>query len=130
MKAIFTAGAVVLLALSTACSNTAKGVKEDAENAADKTSEVAKDAGEKSAEAAAATGAAVGGALETGQIKSALMADTRVDASDINVDTDEGKKTVTLKGSVKTQTEKVIAGEIAATKAVGYTIVNDLTIRK
>lgn len=130
MKAIFTAGAVVLLALSTACSNTAKGVKEDAENAADKTSEVAKDAGEKSAEAAAATGAAVGGALETGQIKSALMADTRVDASDINVDTDEGKKTVTLKGSVKTQTEKVIAGEIAATKAAGYTIVNDLTIRK
>ncbi len=130
MKAIHTLGAVVLLALSTACSNTAKGVKEDAENAADKTSEVAKDAAEKSAEAAAATGAAVGGALETGQIKSAIMADKRVDASDINVDTDEAKKTVTLKGSVKTEAEKVIAGEIAATKAAGYTIVNDLTVRK
>lgn len=130
MKAIYTLGAVVLLALNTACSNTAKGVKEDAENAADKTSEAAKDAAEKTAEAASATGAAVGGALETGQIKTAIMADQRVDASDINVDTDEGKKTVTLKGSVKTEAQKVIAGEIAANKAAGYTIVNDLTIRK
>ena len=130
MKAINMLGAVVLLALSTACGNTADGVKKDAENAADKTAEAADAAAEKTAEAAAATGAAVGGALETGQVKSAIMADTRVDASDINVDTDEGKKTVTLKGSVKSETEKVIAGEIAAAKATGYTIVNDLTIRK
>ena len=130
MKAINKLGAVILLALSTACGNTADGVKQDAENAADKTVKAADAAAEKTAEAAAATGEAVGGAMETGQVKSAIMADKRVEAADINVDTDEGKKTVTLKGSVKTEAEKVIAGEIATAKATGYTIVNDLTIKK
>ncbi|HNV75753.1 MAG TPA: BON domain-containing protein [Gemmatimonadaceae bacterium] len=130
MKAINKLGAVILLVLSTACGNTADGVKQDAENAADKTVKAADAAAEKTAEAAAATGEAVGGAMETGQVKSAIMADKRVDAGDINVDTDEGKKTVTLKGSVKTEAEKVIAGEIATAKATGYTIVNDLTIKK
>jgi osmotically-inducible protein OsmY len=118
MKALTIAGAAALLALATACGNTADGAKEDAESAAAKTQE-----------AAAATGSAVSGALETGQVKAWLTADTRVDASDINVDTDEAKKTVTLRGTVPADSQKTIAEQIAKDKAVGYTIINDLTIR-
>jgi osmotically-inducible protein OsmY len=129
MKAINILGVATMLALATACGNTAEGVKKDADKAAEATAEAADVAGEKTAEAAAATGAAVGGAVETGQVKTALMADKRVDASDINVDTDEGSKVVTLKGTVKTAAEKTIAGEIAAAKATGYTVVNNLTIK-
>ncbi|MEQ1690611.1 MAG: BON domain-containing protein [Gemmatimonas sp.] len=118
MIAINVLGALAIFALTAACGNTADGAKKDAENAAEKT-----------AEAASTTGSAVGGALETGQVKSAIMADTRVDAGDINVDTDEDKKTVTLKGTVKTDAERVLAGEIAIAKAVGYSVKNDLTVK-
>lgn len=109
---------VALLVLSVGCRNTAEGVKQDTEVAAD-----------KSAEAASATVDAVGGALETASVKAAIIADERVGAGDINVDTDEATKTVTLNGAVKTEEQKRIAGEIAATKATGYAIVNNLAIR-
>lgn len=118
MKALTTALAATMFALATACGNTADGVKEDAENAADKT-----------AEAAASTGTAVSGALETGQVKTALTTDTRVDASDINVDTNEPSKTVTLRGTVPADSQRGIAEQIAKDKAAGYTIVNLLTVR-
>lgn len=118
MKALTTAAATLLIVLTAACGNTADGVRRDADNAAEKTADAATDAG-----------AAVGGAIETGQVKTALMADTRIDASDINVDTNEDARTVTLKGTVKTELERVTAGEIAAGKAAGYTIVNELTVR-
>jgi osmotically-inducible protein OsmY len=118
MKLIKVLGTAILISVTTACGNTADGVKKDADAAADKT-----------AEAAASTGTAVGGALETGQVKAAILADTRVNASGINVDTDEQKKTVTLKGTVPTEAEKTIAGDIATQKATGYTVVNSLTIK-
>lgn len=117
MKTLATMGAIAILAMTVGC-NTADGVKKDADVAAEKT-----------AEAAEKTGDAMSGAAETSQVKTALMADQRVDAGDINVDTNEDKKTVTLKGSVKTAGEKVIAEEIARTKATGYAIVNELTIK-
>lgn len=117
MKLFAMLGASAMLVMSAAC-NTADGVKKDADVAAEKT-----------AEAAATTGDAVSGAAETSQVKTALMADARVDAGDINVDTDEEKKTVTLKGTVKTEAEKKIAEEIAIAKAVGYTVTNNLTIK-
>ena len=69
------------------------------------------------------------GALETGQVKTWLTADSRVDASDINVDTNEGTKTVRLRGTVPADSQKTHAGQIARDKAVGYTVVNELTIR-
>ena len=118
MRTMQRAGMGLVLALVTACGNTADGAKEDVENAAEKT-----------AEAAEKTGDAVGGAMETGQIKAAIMADARVDAGDINVDTDEVGKTVTLRGTVRTEGQRTIAGEIASAKAVGYTVVNNLTLR-
>lgn len=109
---------LAVLSITAACGNTADGVKKDAENAADKTAEVAADAGTK-----------VEGALETGQVKTALTTDSRIDASNINVDTDENTKTVTLHGSVPTAEQKQIAEEITIAKATGYTVVNDLTVK-
>ena len=118
MHAFRTMASLACLALVAAC-NTADGVKKDADIAAEKT-----------AEAASATGSAVEGAAETSQIKTAIMADTRVDAGDINVDTDENRKVVTLRGTVKTEAERVLAGEIANSKATGYSVVNNLSVKK
>src|SRR4051794_23258445 len=99
------------------CSNTAAGAKKDAEINADKASAAADKAADeakpKAEEAAADTkeagrdaAGAVKGAVETMDVKSALMADRTVDASHINVDTFHDTKTVVLKCSVKTATQR------------------------
>ena len=129
-----------------ACSNTAAGAKKDAEinsekaaTAADKAEDKAQAAGEKAAaegreaaaetkEAAREAGGAVKAAVETIDVKSALMADRTVDASHINVDTFHETKTVVLKGSVKTATQRDEAARIAAAEAPGYRIDNQLTV--
>jgi osmotically-inducible protein OsmY len=128
MKASNALFSAVLFGLM-ACGNTADGVKKDAGKVAEKTGEVAGNAAEEAAKTAAEAKAQVSGALQTGEIKTAIMADTRVSAADINVDTDQDKKTVTLRGSVKTAAEKKLAGEIATDKAIGYSIVNNLSIK-
>jgi osmotically-inducible protein OsmY len=97
---------VLVAALSVACANTVKGAKQDTEKAVEKT--------------AAAT--------NTVDVKSALIADGRVDASGINVDTSSNTKTVVLKGSVPTAQQKATAEAIARDKAEGYTISNQLTV--
>lgn len=129
-----------------ACSNTAAGAKKDADvnadkaaTAADKAEDKADRAGEKAAaegrEAGAATkeaardaSGAVKAAVETIDVKSALMADRTVDASHINVDTFHETKTVVLKGSVKSATQRDEAARIAAAEASGYRIDNQLTV--
>ena len=129
-----------------ACSNTAAGAKKDAEINADKAAaateegkEKADRAGEKAAEAgrevatdtkeaARGAGDVLKGAIETIDVKSALMADRTVDASHINVDTFHETKTVVLKGSVKTATQRDEAARIAATEAPGYRVDNQLKI--
>jgi osmotically-inducible protein OsmY len=129
-----------------ACSNTAAGAKKDADANADKAAAASADAAHKADsatdkaqaaghEAAADTkdaarnaGAAVGAAVETVDVKSALMADRTVDASHINVDTFRETKTVVLKGSVKTATQRDEAARIAAAEAPGYRIDNQLTV--
>jgi len=129
-----------------ACSNTAAGVKQDAEENKDKAAaatEEAKDKADATAEKAAAEGkeaaaetkeaardaaGAVKAAIETIDVKSALMADRTVDASHINVDTFHETKTVVLKGSVKTATQRDEAARIAAAEAPGYRIDNQLKI--
>lgn len=118
MKTIRICAGAALLVLAVGCGNTADGAKEDAARAAEST-----------AKAAEATTDAMGGALETASVKAAIIADPRVGAGDINVDTDEARKSVTLNGTVKTADQKRVAGEIAASKATGYTIVNSLVIR-
>jgi predicted small secreted protein len=97
---------VLAAAISGACANTVRGVKQDTEKVAEKT--------------AAAT--------NTVDVKSALIADGRVDASSINVDTNSSTKTVVLKGSVPTAQQKATAEAIARDNAEGYTINNLLTV--
>ena len=118
-----------------ACSNTAAGIEKDAEKAGDKASAATRDASAATKDAATETkaavkeaGAAVAAAVETVDVKSALMADRTVDASHINVDTFADTKTVALKGSVKTATQRDEAARIAAAEAPGYRIDNQLTI--
>jgi osmotically-inducible protein OsmY len=122
-----------------ACSNTAAGVEEDARENADKAAAAAdraEDRARPAAEEAAAdtkdaardAGNAVSAAVETIDVKSALMADRTVDASHINVDTMHETRTVVLKGSVKTATQRDEAARIAAAEAPGYRIDNQLTV--
>ncbi len=118
MKSVTILSAIALCAYSAGCGNTADGVKQDADIAADRTEQAADDAGTK-----------IEGALQTGEVKAAIVADTRVGAGDINVDTNESTKTVTLNGSVKTEAEKTLAGEVATSKSSGYTVVNNLAIK-
>jgi len=129
-----------------ACSNTAAGAKKDAEINADKAaaaSDEAKVKADRAADKAAAesreatadakdktrdaTGA-LKGAVETIDVKTALMADRTVDASHINVDTFHETKTVVLRGSVKTATQRDEAARIAAAEAPSYRIDNQLTV--
>ena len=122
-----------------ACSNTKAGMEKDAERNADKaaaitaeakadTKEATRDASAATKDAAANAAGAVAAAVETIDVKSALMADRTVDASHINVDTFHETKTVVLKGSVKTATERDEAARIAAAEATGYRVDNQLTV--
>ena len=97
---------VLVAALSGACANTVQGVKKDSEKVAERTTAGA----------------------QTVDVKSALIADGRVDASNINVDTHGDTKTVVLKGTVPTPQQKATAEEIARDKAEGYKVQNQLTI--
>jgi osmotically-inducible protein OsmY len=78
---------IVVAALSGACANTVQGVKQDTEKIAEKT----------------------GAAANTVDVKSALIADGRVDASNINVDTSASTKTVVLKGTVPNAQQRTTA---------------------
>jgi osmotically-inducible protein OsmY len=121
---------------AAACDNTARGAKKDAAEAkadAKATSaEVKAESKEASADAKKAaneTGSAIDAAKETVDVKTALMADASVDASDINVDTFHETKTVVLKGSVPTAAQKTEAGNIANREATGYRIDNQLVVK-
>jgi osmotically-inducible protein OsmY len=142
---VWTGAVLLVAAMSTACSDsterTAEEAARDTGNAAERAGDAAKDAGRDVANAASdaarATGDAVleGGraadaAVETMDVKTALMADTRVDAGDINVDTDHTTKTVTLKGRVPTADQKAIAEQVAKSKATGYQVRNELVVGK
>jgi osmotically-inducible protein OsmY len=152
--------AVAGLALTgLACENTARGAKQDAkENTAavkeqaketeaatrDERAEAKNTAGEAATDVKDAAGKAadsikdaakdVGGVLDakkqTVDVKAALMADASIDASHIDVDTDEATKTVHLKGSVPTAAQKSAAEKVARAKAEGYKVHNMLTVAK
>jgi osmotically-inducible protein OsmY len=97
---------VLLLAGATACAQTASGVVRDTK---DNTSSIR-------------------GGIETIDVKTAILADKTIDASSINVDTDQDKKTVVLRGSVPTEAQKQKAGMIAQANASSYTIDNQLAV--
>ena len=150
--------ALLATSMFAACQNTARGIQQDTEknaaatkeagreagqkaqevgrdakgtagNAAEATKDATANAAESTKEAANSLGAKIDAAQQTMDVKTALMADKTVDASGIDVDTSADMKTVTLKGHVKTATEKRRAEEIAAAKAPGYRVVNNLVVR-
>lgn len=98
--------AVCLGTFSLACGNTVQGVKEDTARVAEK----------------------VAGAADTVDVKSALIADERIDTANLNVDTNTDTNTVVLKGTVPTAEQKQIAEQIARAQAKGYRIVNQLVV--
>jgi predicted small secreted protein len=104
--ALLPTAALVATMLVSGCANTAQGVKVDAEKATE----------------------TVAAGAETVDVKAALIADGRVDASNINVDTSASTKTVVLKGTVTTAEQKALAEKIAQEQAKGYKINNTLTV--
>ena len=98
--------AALMVTLIGGCANTARGVKADAEKATEK----------------------VAAGAETVDVKSALIADGRVDATNINVDTNASTRTVVLKGTVTSAEQKALAEKIAQEQAKGYKISNTLTV--
>src|SRR5215472_11134786 len=124
-----TAGVVLF---STACRNTAAGLKRDTE---DNSKKAAVEAGKAAEKASAATADATQRAAEAAQagaqtlsVKTALLADKRVTAKDIDVDTDLATRTVTLKGHVPSEEQKAIAQQIASERSSGYHVRNELTV--
>ena len=144
MKPLALASGVLAAAvMAAACSEQTEQRAEDAaratgaavESAAQDTARNAERAGEAAADAVRATakdtdlGGAAAAAVQTVDVKAALMADKRVDASGINVDTDHKTKTVTLKGHVPSTDQRMTAEEIARDKAQGYAIHNELVVQ-
>ncbi len=105
-----------------------EAVKDAAQEVKEKAKPTAKEVGEKAKEAGQEAGAFVDAKKQSVEVKAALLADKTVDASNIDVDTDPGTKTVTLKGSVPTEAQKTAAERLARRKADGYTVRNLLTV--
>ncbi len=101
-----TIAVAVAIVASAACGNTMRGIKADTESNVEKTA----------------------GGVETMDVKAALIADGRVDAANINVDTSASTKTVVLKGSVPTAEQRTTAEAIARDQAKGYAITNNLAV--
>jgi predicted small secreted protein len=71
---------------------------------------------------------AVRGAVETLDVKTALIADKTIDSGAIDVDTFQDKKVVVLRGSVPTEAQKARAEQIARNNATGYSVENRLAV--
>ena len=126
------AGAVAIASVAAGCNGqaerTTSEAARDVSSVAGQAGDAVKDAGRAVGDAVRSGGRAADAAIETLDVKMALMADSRIDAGDINVDTDHNAKTVTLRGHVPSAAQKALAEEIAVKKAVGYRVENQLTI--
>jgi osmotically-inducible protein OsmY len=120
-------GVGTLAMMTLACENTSRA-KEETREAAGATKDAAGRASDQAGDAARDAGSAIDAAKQTFDVKAALTADTSIDASHIDVDTNHETRTVTLKGTVPTAAQKTDAERIARDKAEGYRIVNDLTV--
>ena len=116
--------------VSQAADRAGDATRDAAGRAADATRDAAGKATDATREAAGSAANVGDAAQQTAQIKSALMADKSIDASRIDVDTEASTKTVTLKGLVRSSAEKATAARIAAERAPGYRITNDLEVRR
>jgi osmotically-inducible protein OsmY len=96
-------------------------LKEEAKRGAEKAAEATSDALDEAGKQAAA-------ASRTLAVKTALMADKRVDSSRVDVDSDYAGKVVHLRGKVTTEAEKAFATTIATDKADGWRVSNELVV--
>lgn len=136
------AGAIVLTGVA-GCGNDKNGngsVADEAANSVAGTADNVSQAGSNMASGAAnvaskaddvasnmATGAAktVKGALNTGNVKTAIMASPAMAGSNINVTTKNNM--VMLEGTVKSAAQKTMAGKVAMKEAgAGYKVMNNL----
>jgi hypothetical protein len=139
MRPLLPIALTLVLASTVACDRTAEGLKQDADrNGAvmeKKGKELQKDAAqgaEKAAEAvstaADAASLQAAGAATTLSVKTALMADKRVDASRIDVDSDAAAMIVHIRGKVTTQPEIELSTQIAQEKAPTWKVSNELIV--
>jgi len=111
-------------------------VESAARDAADSVKNAANDQSVKEAEqrtkdAVNEAADAAGAAAQTAKVKAALVADSKVTAAGIDVDTDGATKTITLKGHVPSAAQKAAAERIAVEKAsAGYTVRNELVVHQ
>jgi len=93
----------------------------------------ARDAAARGAQIASSVGAdaavTAAGVLRTGAVKAALLQETSIDVSDVDVDTDQVAHRVTLKGRVSSAAVRDKVADLARGAAPAYTIDNQLTIR-
>ncbi len=130
MKKITAASAALLAAAMAlapvACSNTVEGVKKDVKE--NKVEEKAEKAVETVAKAVHEAGHEIRVHALALEIKASLVADKSVEAGGITVDADDETRTVTLKGSVPTATQRIRAEATARRKAKGYRVRNLLAV--
>jgi hypothetical protein len=122
-----TLGVATLALVTLGCEDTGRA-KEEGREAAGEAADAANKAADKVGEVAGQAGDRIDAAKQTFDVKAALTADTTIDASHIDVDTNHDTRTVTLKGTVPTAAQKAAAERIARDKAEGYTIANELTV--
>jgi osmotically-inducible protein OsmY len=116
-----------------AAGQTAQSAAQDAVNTAERAGDAAvnasRDASRQGEGVIEETGQAAGAAVQTAKVKAALVADSKVQASGIDVDTSAETRTITLKGHVPSATQKAAAERIAVEKASpGYTVRNELRV--
>ena len=117
---------------AAACERDARRTAPPADNPAAQApsaTDATRDAARDASGAVGTAGRSAAGAVETFDVKQALMRDDGVDASGINVDTDGNRKVVVLKGTVTTDAQKNRAEQIAAREAKGYRIDNQLMVK-
>ena len=105
---IYAALAAGILALA-GCSNTAEGMKEDANNAGRETAQTVENTREAAGEAAENAAAST----LTPRIKTAIVADTLLNDDKNRIDVDSREGVVTLRGHVATQDLKDHAEKVA-----------------
>lgn len=126
MKRLTLAGLPALVLLGgLACSNTVEGLKKDAEE--HKVEEKTEKAAEAVTSAVKEAGREIKEKTLALDVKATLMADQRVDASRVHVESDDEARTLTLTGSVPTAAQKEVAGAIARSKSRDYRVRNLLT---
>ena len=116
-------------AAGQAVENTAAAAGQAVENTAEAAKNVGEQAVTGAAQAVKGTADAVSGAVNTGKVKTEILANPSVKGSTLDVTTDPKSGTVTLSGSVSNAAQKTMAGKIAAREAgAGHKIVNNLKV--